>query len=71
MNELKMINKNIAKKQLLRIVGSILGIGFGLVQIAKFMYQKGVTDCQEHISMEFPEEYSAITEKVVAAFEKG
>lgn len=31
MNELKMINKNIAKKQLLRIVGSILGIGFGLV----------------------------------------
>ncbi len=53
MNELKKINATIAKKQVLRIGGSILGIGLGLVQLAKFMYQKGVTDCQENLHNEF------------------
>jgi hypothetical protein len=70
MNELTKINAGIAKKQILRIGGSILGITLGLVQLAKFMYQKGVTDCQEHISEEFPDEYLAITMKVIEAFEK-
>ncbi len=70
MNELEKINATIVKKQVLRIGGSILGIGLGLVQLAKFMYQKGVTDCQENLHNEFPDEYAAITAKVIEAFEK-
>lgn len=42
----------------------------GTILIAKFMYQKGITDCQINISKEFPDEYAAMTEKVIKTFEK-
>lgn len=41
----------------------------GMVLVARHMYQKGITDCQISISNEFPDEYAAITKKVVEAFE--
>ena len=42
----------------------------GMVLVARHMYQKGIADCQISISKEFPDEYAAITKKVVEAFEK-
>lgn len=69
MEELKKLNRKIAAKQTGRIVG---GIGFmilGTILIGKYMYQKGITDCQIDISKEFPDEYTTMTEKVVEAFE--
>lgn len=65
----KKLNGRIAAKQIGRIVG---GIGFmilGTILIGKYMYQKGITDCQINISKEFPDEYATMTEKVVEAFE--
>ena len=50
MEELKKLNRKIAAKQNGRIVG---GIGFmilGTILIGKYMYQKGITDCQINIS---------------------
>ncbi len=70
MNELKKINAAIAKKQILRIGGSILGIGLGLVWLAMFMHQEGIRDCQKALQKEFPEEYAAMTAKIVSLFEK-
>lgn len=70
MEELKKkLNGKIAAKQIGRIVG---GIGFmilGTILIGKYMYQKGITDCQINISKEFSDEYATMTEKVVEAFE--
>lgn len=63
MEELKKLNGKIAAKQIGRIVG---GIGFmilGTILIGKYMYQKGITDCQINISKEFPDEYTTMTEK--------
>lgn len=70
MNELKKINSKIAMKQIGRIVGGIGSVVLGTILIGKFTYQKGITDCQVNISKEFPDEYAAMTEKVVKAFEK-
>ena len=41
----------------------------GTILIGKYMYQKGITDCQINISKDFPDEYATMTEKVVEAFE--
>ena len=70
MNELMKINAKIKYKQIGRIVGGLGSMVIGLVLIGKCMYQFGVTDCKKAISKEFPEEYAAITAKVVKAFEK-
>lgn len=70
MDELKKINSKIAVKQIGRIVGGIGSMVLGMILIERFTYQKGITDCQVNISKEFPDEYAAITEKVVKAFEK-
>ncbi len=70
MEKLKAINTRIVKKQRVRIVAGIGQVIIGLVLIGKFVYQKGITDCQNAISNEFPEEYAQMTEKVVAEFEK-
>ncbi len=71
MNELKKINAAIAKKQILRIVGSVLGMGLGLVCFGQFIHHQGVRDCQKALQSEFPEEYAAMTAKIVGLFEKG
>lgn len=70
MEELKKINSKIAVKQIGRIVGGSCFMVLGMVLVARHMYQKGITDCQISISNEFPDEYAAITKKVVEAFEK-
>lgn len=70
MDELKKINSKIAVKQIRRIAGGIGSMILGTILIAKFMYQKGITDCQINISKEFPDEYAAMTEKVIKTFEK-
>ena len=70
MEELKKINSKIAVKQIGRIVGGSCFMVLGMVLVARHMYQKGITDCQISISNEFPDEYTAITKKVVEAFEK-
>lgn len=70
MDELKKINSKIAAKQIRRIAGGIGSMILGTILIAKFMYQKGITDCQMNISKEFPDEYAAMTEKVIKTFEK-
>lgn len=70
MEELKRINAKIAWKQIGRIIGGIGSMIFGTILIGKFTYQKGITDCQKSICEEFPEEYAAITAKIVEEFEK-
>lgn len=69
MEELKKLNRKIAAKQIGRIVGGTVFMILGMVLIEKNMYQKGITDCQKSISGEFPDEYAAMTEKVVKEFE--
>lgn len=70
MDELKKINSKVARKQVRRLTGGIGLALLGVILIGKFTYQRGWTDCQKAISREFPDEYSAITEKVVKEFEK-
>lgn len=69
MKELKRINSKIGNQQIGRIVTGLGSVILGLILIGKFMYQKGVTDCQGAISKEFPDEYAAITEKVIHELE--
>lgn len=70
MNKLKQINKNIQKKQILRLVMTCGSVAIGTIAFAKYMYQAGITDTQKQITHEFPEEYASMTEKVCKAFEK-
>ena len=70
MDELKKINKQIAVKQIGRIVGGIGSMVLGTILIGKFVYQKGITDYQKNICKVFPDEYAAMTEKIVKAFEE-
>lgn len=70
MDELKKINNKIAAKQIGRIAGGIGSMILGMILIEKFTYQKGITDSQRHISEVFPDEYAAMTEKIVKAIEE-
>ena len=70
MDELKKINAKITVKQLGRIVGAFGCMFLATRFFTEFVYQKGITDCQKSISKEFPDEYAAMTEKVVKTFEK-
>lgn len=70
MDELRTINTKIAVKQIGRFVGGIGTVILGTVLFGRFAYQLGVTDCQENLSDEFPEEWAAITEKIVKVLEK-
>ena len=56
MEELRKINRKLKVKQIGRIVGGIGTVTIGVVLLGKFIYQKGITDCQISISAEFPEE---------------
>ena len=69
MDELKRINAKIDKQQIGRIVAGIGSVILGLVLIGKFTYQKGITACQKAISEEFPDEYAAMTAKIIKEFE--
>lgn len=69
MNELNKINAKISRQQIGRIVCGIGSMIFGTVLIGKFMYQKGITDCQKYLRDTFSDEYDAITAKVVEFFE--
>lgn len=70
MDELKKINAKIEKQQFGRIVTGIGAVILGVVLIGKFTYQKGVTACQKAISKEYPDEYAAMTAKIIKEFEK-
>lgn len=70
MNELEKINAKVKCKQIGRIIGGIGSMAIGLVLIGMYLYQAGITAGQKAISEEFPEEYAAITAKLVEAFEK-
>lgn len=41
----------------------------GLILIGKYTYQKGYTGSQKDISDIFPDEYAAMTEKIVKTLE--
>ena len=68
MDELRKINNKIAAKQIGRLVGTLGCVFLATKLFAEFTYQKGITDCQKSISNEFPDEYAAMTEKVVKSF---
>ncbi len=70
MEKLKRINSSIARKQVIRLIGGVGMLVCGLWMLADYKYQKGITDCQKAICREFPEEYSAIGEKLIKAFEE-
>ncbi len=70
MDELEKINSMVARKQIWRLACGIGSAILGVILIGKFTYQRGCTDCQKAISREFPNEYSAITEKVIKEFKK-
>ena len=65
MDELKRINAKIDKQQIGRLVTGIGSVILGVVLIEKFTYQKGFTACQKTISKEFPDEYAAMTAKII------
>jgi len=69
MDKIKKVNSMIAKKQLGRLIG---GIGAGitsLILLGNYIYQKGITREQIELSKDFPEEYAAITEKIIKSWE--
>lgn len=68
MEELKKINAKIAVKQLGRIVGAFGCMFLATRFFTEFAYQEGITDCQKSICEEFPDEYAAMTEKVIKTF---
>lgn len=70
MDELRKINSKIAVKQIGRLVGALGCVFLATKFFTEFAYQKGITDCQKSISNEFPDEYAAMTEKVIKSFEK-
>lgn len=70
MNELIKINRKIKAKQIGRVIVGGVAMIFGLILLLDYSFQDGITDCQKHIAMEFPDEYDAMTEKVVKSFEK-
>lgn len=63
MEELKRVNAKIARKQIFRIIGGLGSFTLGVILIAKYNYQKGITDDQISISKEFPDEYAIMTKK--------
>ena len=76
MEILKRINKTVKAKQIGKIIGGITccGIGLyllcdyfdiGLYLLCDYFEQSGWTKCQQFIHQYYPEEYSAITEKVI------
>lgn len=69
MDELKKINTKVAIKQIGRLVGGVMCTGIGIGLLMRYQYQYGVTDCQKHIDMEFPEEYASMVEKTIKSFE--
>lgn len=70
MNEMKKINSRIRMKQIGRVVGGFASVISGMILLGKFMYQKGITDDQKATSEAFPEEYAAMTEKILQSFDK-
>lgn len=65
MEELKRINRMVAIKQIGRVAGAITGFVVGGLCLMRFAYQDGYTNCQKHISKDYPEEYASMTEKLV------
>ena len=65
MDKISKINDRIAKKQIGRLVGGVASI----ILIGKYTYQKGYTGSQKDISDIFPDEYAAMTEKIVKTLE--
>ena len=69
MDKISKSNDRIAKKQIGRLVGGVASIMLGLILIGKYTYQKGYTGSQKDISDIFPDEYAAMTEKIVKTLE--
>ena len=62
MDKISKINDRIAKKQIGRLVGGVASIMLGLILIGKYTYQKDISNI-------FPDEYAAMTEKIVKTLE--
>lgn len=69
MEEIQKINKLITIKQTGRFTLGIGSVIFGCVLIGKFIYQQGITDCQKALIKICPEEYEAMTKKMLKLFE--
>ncbi len=70
MDAIKKINAKIAVAQSVRLMGGIASVVLGMILFGRFMYQMGITDEQKFLSKAYPDEYAAITEKVIKKFEK-
>lgn len=53
MNELKQINKNVQKKQILRLIMTCGSVVIGTIAFAKYMYQAGITDTEKAMTDEY------------------
>lgn len=53
MNELKQINKNVQKKQILRLIMTCGSVVIGTIAFAKYMYQAGITDTEKAMADEY------------------
>lgn len=53
MNELKQINKNVQKKQMLRLIMTCGSVVIGTIAFAKYMYQAGITDTEKAMDDEY------------------
>lgn len=53
MNELKQINKNVQKKQILRLIMTCGSVVIGTIAFAKYMYQAGITDKEKAMVDEY------------------
>ena len=70
MDEIREINSIIAKKQKWRLILALISTTVGISLYGRYIYQKGITNCQKHICEWFPDEYDAMTEKLASIVEK-
>lgn len=70
MDKLKKINMTVKAQQRIRIVGGMGLLAIGLYLICDYYEHFGWTECQKFIHCYYPDEYNAITEKVIEEVNK-
>lgn len=70
MEKLKKINRSVKAQQLFRLFGGIGLTTVGLNLLYEYFEHSGWTKCQQFIHRYYPEEYDAITEKIIESYNK-
>ena len=70
MEEIKRINSRVAKLQIARLTLGVGGVALGMALLGKYIYHFGFRACQKILCKEFPDEYEAMTMKLIKEFDK-